>query len=101
MRQVQVLEHAEAVAAGASALIDPKAFPAARDGTPYLAPQLLVGVDHSMAVMTEESFGPVVGVMPVDSDEEAVRLMNDSDYGLTAAIWTADAEAAVHIGDRL
>ena len=92
---------AEAVAAGASALIDPKAFPAARDGTPYLAPQLLVGVDHSMAVMTEESFGPVVGVMPVDSDEEAVRLMNDSDYGLTAAIWTADAEAAVHIGDRL
>jgi acyl-CoA reductase-like NAD-dependent aldehyde dehydrogenase len=92
---------AEAVAAGARALVDPRGFPADRPGTPYLAPQLLVGVDHSMRVMTEESFGPVVGVMRVANDDEAVRLMNDSAYGLTAAVWTRDADAAVAIGDRL
>ena len=54
-----------------------------------MAPQVLVDVDHSMRVMTEESFGPVVGIMKVGSDDEAIRLMNDSPYGLTAAIWTA------------
>ncbi|MEE8500687.1 MAG: aldehyde dehydrogenase family protein [Kiloniellales bacterium] len=92
---------AEAVAAGAKALIDPKAFPADRDGTPYLAPQILVDVDHAMGVMTEESFGPVVGIMKVASDEEAVALMNDSEYGLTASIWTTDEDAAIAIGDRV
>jgi acyl-CoA reductase-like NAD-dependent aldehyde dehydrogenase len=91
----------EAMSKGAKALIDAKAFPADKEGTPYLAPQALVDVDHSMQVMTEESFGPVVGIMPVDSDEEAIRLMNDSRYGLTASIWTADADAAVKIGDRI
>jgi acyl-CoA reductase-like NAD-dependent aldehyde dehydrogenase len=61
-----VREHtAEALARGARALIDPKGFPADREGTPYLAPQVLTGVDHSMRVMTEESFGPVVGIMKV------------------------------------
>jgi acyl-CoA reductase-like NAD-dependent aldehyde dehydrogenase len=70
-------------------------------GTPYLPPQVLVDVDHSMRVMTEESFGPVIGIMPVDSDDEAVRLMNDSAYGLTASIWTTDVEAAVALGDRV
>ena len=68
--------------------------PLSRPGTPYLAPQILVDVDHSMRVMREESFGPVVGIMKVASDEEAVRLMNDSAFGLTAAIWTRDDEAA-------
>jgi acyl-CoA reductase-like NAD-dependent aldehyde dehydrogenase len=79
---------AEAVAAGAKPLIDPGLFPADTGDTAYLAPQILVGVDHSMRVMTEESFGPVVGVMPVADDEEAIRLMNDCRYGLTASIWT-------------
>lgn len=69
-----------------------------RPGSPYLAPQILVRVDHSMAVMREETFGPVVGVMPVDSDDEAVALMNDSSFGLTASIWTADAEAVRRLG---
>jgi acyl-CoA reductase-like NAD-dependent aldehyde dehydrogenase len=92
---------ADAVKAGAKALIDPKLFPADKPGTPYLAPQVLVDVDHSMSVMTEESFGPVIGIMKVRSDEEAITLMNDSPYGLTAAIWTTDEDAAIHIGDRV
>jgi acyl-CoA reductase-like NAD-dependent aldehyde dehydrogenase len=54
-----------------------------------------------MRVMTEESFGPVVGIMKVQGDHEAVRLMNDSAYGLTAAIWTTDEDAAIRIGDRV
>jgi len=69
--------------------------------TPYLPPQVLVDVDHGMAVMTEESFGPVVGIQPVKDDDEAIALMNDSRYGLTASIWTADADAALRIGDRV
>jgi acyl-CoA reductase-like NAD-dependent aldehyde dehydrogenase len=91
----------EAVTKGARALIDPKEFPESREGTPYLAPQILVDVNHSMRVMTEESFGPVVGIMKVHSDDEAAALMNDSVYGLTAAIWTADPEAAIRIGDGI
>ncbi len=92
---------AEAIAAGARALIDPKQFAADAAGTPYLAPQILIDVDHRMRVMTEETFGPVVGIMAVGSDEEAVELMNDSAYGLTAAIYTADVERAIRIGGRL
>src|SRR3546814_12788141 len=66
-----------------------------------MAPQVLTGVTHDMSVMTEESFGPVVGIMKVGSDEEAVRLMNDSAYGLTASIWTADLTAVEAIGGEL
>ena len=90
---------AEAIAKGARPLVDNARFPADRRGTAYLAPQVLVGVDHTMRVMTEESFGPVVGIMKVNSNESALRLMNDSPYGLTASIWTEDAEAAELIGD--
>jgi acyl-CoA reductase-like NAD-dependent aldehyde dehydrogenase len=92
---------ADALGRGARALIDEGKFPRSRHGTPYLAPQVLVDVDHRMAVMREESFGPVIGIMPVDGDEEAIGLMNDSDFGLTAAVWTEDAEAAQRIGHRL
>ncbi len=91
----------EAISLGARALIDPAVFDADAAGTPYLAPQVLVDVDHRMRVMHEESFGPVVGIMPVDSDEQAIALMNDSDFGLTASVWTADAEAALAIGARV
>ncbi len=91
----------EAVVSGASALIDPGLFSADQKGTPYLAPQVLVDVDHSMRVMSEESFGPVVGIMKVASDEEAVALMNDSEFGLTASIWTTDAEVALSLGERI
>ena len=91
----------DAVEAGARALIDASAFPAHREESPYLAPQVLVDVDHSMEVMAEESFGPVVGIMKVTGDDEAVRLMNDSPYGLTASVWTADEAAAATIGNRV
>ena len=91
---------AEAVAAGAKPLIYPALFPE-DDGGAYLAPQILVNVDHSMRVMMEESFGPVVGIMKVSGDEEAIRLMNDSPYGLTCSLWTQDPDAAAEIGARL
>ncbi len=91
----------EALARGASQLIDEKAFAASRAGTPYLAPQVLVGVDHSMAIMREETFGPAVGIMKVDSDDEALRLMNDSDFGLTAAIYSSDPMRAEALADAL
>ena len=92
-----------AVAAGGQALIDPTLFPAGQGhgAGPYLAPQVLVDVNHEMAVMREESFGPVVGIMPVDNDGQALSLMNDSRYGLTASIWTRDQQAVIGLGEQL
>ncbi|MBM1220445.1 aldehyde dehydrogenase family protein [Ponticoccus sp. SC2-23] len=90
---------AEAVADGATAHIPQMA---ADDGeNTYVTPQVLTGVTHDMRVMRDETFGPVVGIMPVASDDEAIALMNDSRFGLTASIWTADTDAAERIGDRL
>jgi acyl-CoA reductase-like NAD-dependent aldehyde dehydrogenase len=91
----------EAIDKGARALIDAKAFKRDATGTPWLAPQVLTGVDHTMSVMMEESFGPVVGIMKVKDDAEALRLMNDSPYGLTASIWTADSDAAARLGAEI
>jgi acyl-CoA reductase-like NAD-dependent aldehyde dehydrogenase len=91
----------DALARGASQLIDETLFAASVPGTPYLAPQVLVGVNHSMPIMREETFGPAVGIMKVASDEEAVRFMNDSEFGLTAAIFSADAARAEALGDAL
>jgi acyl-CoA reductase-like NAD-dependent aldehyde dehydrogenase len=90
-----------AVAAGARQLVDLSMFPLDARGSAYMAPQILVDVDHTMDVMREESFGSVVGIMAVDSDEQAIELMNDSAYGLSASIWTADIDAARAIGDRV
>ncbi len=87
----------QAVKNGAKALLRLKDTPK----TPYLPPEVLIDVDHRMAVMTEESFGPVVGIQAVKDDDEAIGLMNDSRYGLTASIWTKDAEAALRIGERV
>ena len=92
---------AASVSAGATPIIEESEFAASKVGTPYLAPQVLLDVDHSMPVMKEEIFGPVAGIMRVDNDEDAVKLMNDTVFGLTAAIWTADQEAALAIGDRI
>jgi len=71
------------------------------DGENYILPAILTNVDHDMEVMMEETFGPIVGIMAVKSDEEAVRLMNDSPYGLTASVWTNDAEKAIQIGSQI
>ncbi len=92
---------ADAVKAGATAHIDQVAYPRDRKGSAYLSPQVLTAVDHTMSVMTAESFGPVVGIMPVKDDAEAIALMNDSRFGLTAGIWTRDAAAARDIGSQL
>jgi acyl-CoA reductase-like NAD-dependent aldehyde dehydrogenase len=91
----------DAIAQGARALIDPRRFSADRGDTPYLAPQVLVDVDHTMSVMRDESFGPVVGIQRVTSDEQAVALMNDSEFGLTASLWTEDADRAEQLGQRI
>ncbi len=92
---------AAAIASGARALVDESHFPAAQVGTAYMGPTVLVDVDHSMDIMREESFGPVIGIMRVRDDAEAIRLMNDSPYGLTCSVWTSDITAAEHIGNQL
>ncbi len=88
----------EALADGAVAHIDTFAED---DGGAYLTPQILTNVTHDMRVMRDESFGPVVGIMKVSSDEEAIALMNDSEFGLTASLWTRDVERAARVGDQV
>ena len=85
---------AEARAAGARVLTGGAPW---RGRGHFCEPTVLTGVDHRMKVMWEETFGPVVGIMPVRDDAEAVRLMNDSPYGLTASVWTEDADRATRV----
>lgn len=91
----------QAIAAGAKAHIDNHHFPLDKPGSAYLSPQVLTKVDHSMSVMLDESFGPVVGIMKVSNDEEAIRLMNDSTFGLTAAVFTGNIKQGTAIGEQL
>ncbi len=91
----------EAVKKGAKTCIDKNMYKADKPFSPYLAPQVLLDVDHSMTLMKEESFGPVVGIMKVFSDDEAIRFMNDSKYGLTASVWTQDEKMAIEIGNKV
>lgn len=90
----------EALRKGAKAHLNSK-HDLDEESSPYLAPEVLTNVNHQMAVMREESFGPVVGIMKVRDDAEAIELMNDSPYGLTASIWTEDLEAAAKIGAKV
>ncbi|HUJ54213.1 MAG TPA: aldehyde dehydrogenase family protein [Steroidobacteraceae bacterium] len=90
-----------AVNAGARPAIGEREFPESRPGTPYLAPQLLIDAPADSSVMREEIFGPVAGVMRVSGDAEAVAHMNDSRFGLTAAVWTRDEGAALELGTQL
>lgn len=90
----------EALRKGARALMGSK-HAEDRPGSPYLTPQVLVDVNHQMAVMREESFGPVVGIMKVADDDEAITLMNDSPYGLTASVWSADLDTVASLGARI
>jgi acyl-CoA reductase-like NAD-dependent aldehyde dehydrogenase len=89
------------IAAGARPALAEGDFPASKPGTPYLAPQLLLDAPAQSAVMREEIFGPVAGVASVRSDDEAVARMNDSAFGLTAAVWTRDEAAAIELGERV
>ena len=91
----------DAVEQGAVAHIDNADFPLDQPGSAYMAPQVLSNVGHHMRVMTEESFGPVVGIIKVSSDEEALELMNDSDLGLTASIFSQDTDTAASLGEQL
>ena len=86
---------------GAIAHIDPELFQLNQEGSAYLAPQVLSNVDHEMRVMTEESFGPVIGIQKVSSDKEAIHLMNDSEFGLTASIFTRDIAHGIELGDQV
>ncbi len=88
----------EAIEDGATTHVDTFAED---DGGAYLTPQILTEVTHDMRVMRDESFGPVVGIMPVKDDAEAVDYMNDSEFGLTASLWTADVDRAARIGDQI
>ena len=92
---------ADSIEKGATAQISPDSFALDQVGSAYLAPQILTDVNHSMRVMTEESFGPVVGIQKVSSDDEAVALMNDSEFGLTASIFTQDIELATKLGEQV
>ena len=91
----------EALQAGASQLVSPSHFDADDGHSVYIAPQALIGVTHDMALMSRETFGPVVGLMPVRDDAHAIEMINDSAYGLTASIWTADIEAALSLGGSI
>ena len=91
----------EAVAAGARPLVDSSGFERDEPGSAYLAPQVLIDVEPQMRVMSEESFGPVVGIARVSDDAQAIAHMNDSGFGLTASVWTRDEEAALAIGRRV
>ena len=91
----------DAIAKGATAHIDSSLFAAHDPSGPYMAPQILTEVNHQMRVMTEETFGPVVGIQQTFSDEQAIGLMNDSEFGLTASIFTTDIERAIELGKQV
>ena len=93
-----------AIASGARSLIDADKFGVtelSKRSPCYLAPSVLVDVDHTMTLMRDESFGPTIGIMKIRDDDEAVMLMNDSAYGLTASIWSRDDERVERLADRL
>ena len=91
----------EAISKGAKDIIDNKNFKISEDNNCYVSPSVLIDVDHSMSFMMDETFGPTVGIMKVNNEEQAVKLMNDSPYGLTACIWTSDKEFALSFGKKI
>lgn len=104
---------ADAVSAGARIEIPPGTFPLDKSGTAFVGPQVVTNVNHNMSiyiltamlisgVMKDETFGPIIGVMKVSSDEEAIKLMNDSEFGLTGSIWTKNLDGkAEELADQV
>ncbi len=91
----------DAITKGAKKIIDENKFNFPKEHKNYMVPQVLTNVDHNMGFMTEETFGPCVGIMKVKDENEAIKLMNDSPYGLTASVWTKDIEIAEKIGSQV
>ena len=91
----------QALEQGAISHIDEQDFPLSKEGSCYLAPHILSNVNHDMAIMSEESFAPVVGIMKVKNDEDALAHINDSQYGLTASIWTQDENAMLALANDI
>ena len=91
----------EAISNGAQDIIDKSNFKIENDNNCYVSPSVLVDVDHSMKFMMDETFGPSVGIMKVSNENEAIKLMNDSPYGLTASVWTSDKEFALSFGKKI
>jgi acyl-CoA reductase-like NAD-dependent aldehyde dehydrogenase len=87
------------VGKGAKSLVDPVLFSAATAESNFISPHILIDVDHTMEVMKDETFGPVMGIMRVTSDQEAVTFMNQSEYALTASIWTRDTIEGERLGE--
>jgi acyl-CoA reductase-like NAD-dependent aldehyde dehydrogenase/gamma-glutamyl-gamma-aminobutyrate hydrolase PuuD len=100
MEQLDLLEKqvADAVSKGATILTGGKRI---KSSGYFFEPTVLVDVDHSMRVMNEETFGPIIGIMKVNNDEEAIKLMQDTEYGLTAAVYSSDKNRAIHILRRI
>jgi len=99
-RQVRIVEDQvdDAVALGAQILAGGRRGDA---GPLFYEPTVITGVSHRMRLMREETFGPVLPVMPVDSDDEAIALANDSEFGLSASVWTSDLERGRSIAARV
>ena len=90
---------AAAVDAGASQLVGDDDFDVPDRSACYLAPQVLVDVDHTMSLMVDETFGPAIGIMKVANESEGIALMNDSEFGLTASVWSGDFERAASLSE--
>lgn len=99
--QIRIIEKhvADALAKGAKLLVGGKRVELA--GGSHFEPTVLTNVNHDMLVMREETFGPLIPIMPVADEEEAIRLANDSGFGLSGTIWTADSKKAERIARRL
>ena len=92
---------ADAVSKGAKLAINESDFGLSKPGSAYVAPQILFSVNESMKIVNDEVFGPVMAIIPVSSDQEAISKINDSRYGLTASIWTKDAAMVDFIADKI
>ena len=91
----------DAISNGAIDIVNKVNFKIAEDSNCYVSPSVLINVNHSMKFMMDETFGPSVGIMKVSDENEAVQLMNDSPYGLTACVWTSDKEFALSLGKKI